>query len=99
MLAHSSCKAPSSNWEKGKGEGRRRKEERKGKGEGKGKGECIRREGNGKKGRGRGRGAHFRYSLRYSLPQMLDFSGRLAGREYNVKREGERGREERGRER
>ena len=56
----------------------------------------------GEKGAGEGgkeEPADFRYSLRYSPPQMLDLSGRLAGR--GVQRRGEkgRGRKERERER
>ena len=55
-------------------------------------------DGNGKKeGRGKGRGkkeapADFRYSLRYSPPQMMYLSGRLEGRGIQrgeVRREGE----------
>jgi len=55
-----------------------------------------------KEGRGKGRGgneapADFCYSFRYSSPQMLDLSGRLAGR---VVQSGEGGgRKESGRER
>ena len=67
---------------------------RKGRGRGVWKGREM-----GKMRGGRGMGgkrapADFRYSLKYSPPQMLDLSGHLAGREYNVERAGGKGKGE-----
>jgi len=75
LLTHHSSRAPGSNWEKGKRRGRERGRKKGGCGNGRKWGKGVERKGQG----GKGPPADFRYSLRYSAPQMLNSSGCLAG--------------------